>query len=88
MNEMILLVACSYLHVELRSFIIVVDLGEKSNKAEGFFLEVKLIFLFLEEKVILKLKYFLFVHVPEMKNVVSSNHFMPLLPPSSHCWLP
>ena len=36
-NEMILLVACSYLHVELRSFIIVVDLGEKSNKAEGFF---------------------------------------------------
>ena len=36
-NEMILLVACSYLHVELCSFIIVVDLGEKSNKAEGFF---------------------------------------------------
>ena len=36
-NEMILLVACSYLHVELRSFIIVVDLGEKSNKAEVFF---------------------------------------------------
>ena len=36
-NEMILLVACSYLHVELCSFIIVVDLGGKSNKAEVFF---------------------------------------------------
>jgi len=88
---MILLVACSYLHVELCSFIIVVDLGEKSNKAEGFFffLEVKwiLTFLFLEAKVILKLKYFLFVYVPGMNHTVSSKHFMPLLPSSSHFWL-
>ena len=90
-NEMILLVACSYLHVELCSFIIVVDLGEKSNKAEVFFfLEVKwiLIFLFLEEKVILNLKYFLFVYVLEINHTVSSKHFMPLLPSSSHFWLP
>ncbi|KAK4568535.1 hypothetical protein RGQ29_004085 [Quercus rubra] len=44
---MILLVACSYLHVELCSFIIVVDLGEKSNKAEAFHALIAFIVSFL-----------------------------------------
>ena len=92
-NEMILLVACSYLHVELHSFIIVVYLGEKSNKAEVFFFffpEVMwiLIFLFLEERVILKLNYFLFVYVPEKKHTISSKHFINILASSSQFWLP